>query len=335
MKALRYLLYFAIPVGVAFVTFQILYRTFFVPFDPNGTPHYVQISDDLDFEGICKKLVEAKIIRNTRSLCLYARWKGDLKPIRPGEYELSAAMKPEQILEALESGKVHKRFIMIEPGQSVWTIGEVVEKVGLNTRKEFDHALTDPKLLAAAGISSSSFEGYLAPGEYALTRPISARDIVWAMLERAEKNWTEEYSAKADELRMSRHEVLTLASIIEKTTKVPSEKKLVSSVLHNRLNHGMKLQSDETVIYGLQDFSGTLSEEDRASPSPYNTYMNYGLPPGPITNPTEESIRAALFPDDTSYLFFARDQFGDLVFSETLKEHNAVVGNSKMQNEGP
>ena len=124
---------------------------------------------------------------------------------------------------------------------------------------------------------------------------------------------------------MSVHEVVTLASIIEKETSVPGERDLVSSVNHNRLQKGIKLQSDPTVIYGIKDFDGNITRKHLQTPTLYNTYTNKGLPPGPIASPGRESLRAALYPAKTSYLFFVAKGDGSHQFSTNLRDHNRAV----------
>lgn len=130
---------------------------------------------------------------------------------------------------------------------------------------------------------------------------------------------------QAKKLGLSRHEVVTLASLIEKETGVEAERPLVSAVFHNRLKRNIPLQSDPTVIYGLEDFTGKLRRKDLQNPSPYNTYLIRGLPPGPICNPGLSSLRAALFPARVSYLYFVSKNDGTHFFSETIREHNRAV----------
>ena len=121
------------------------------------------------------------------------------------------------------------------------------------------------------------------------------------------------------------HEIVTLASIIEKETGEASERPVISSVFHNRLEKGMRLESDPTVIYGIEDFDGNITRKDLRTPTPYNTYVIKGLPPGPIANPGKMSLQAALYPADTEYIFFVSKKDSTHKFSKTLKEHNRAV----------
>lgn len=323
---IRYLLYIVTPLIAAFVTYQYLSKLLFQPLDPNNKKEVtIEITPKMTFRQICSMLEEKELLRSGRSLSLYARLRGGKKPITVGEYKLTASMTPKQMLEKLLRGDTYKRQIYIPPGTSIWKIGPIIEEAGLMDEKEFSPMLTNAELLARAGISAASFEGYLAPGEYLLGRPIAPEQVVWKMLEQGEKNWPVRFTEAAEKLRMTRHEVLTLASILENTTNNQDERLMISGVFHNRLKKGMKLQSDQTVIYGIRDFKGTITDEDRESPSPYNTYIHYGLPPGPISNSSVQAIEAALFPQETENLFFSPDGNGSFIFSKTQAEHTQKI----------
>ena len=322
----KFLLIVGVPLVVGLITYRFMHLAFLAPLDSSSKKEVaVEIPPGLTFQQICKLLEDKEVIRYGSTLNIIARLKGVDTKIKTGEYILSPALPPKAILQKLVDGEVFQRAVTIPEGTSIWNIGVELEKVGLTKRDEFDKILTDPKLLAQAGIASSSFEGYLFPDTYHFSRPITARKIAWAMLENGEKHWPPEFSEQAEVLGMSRHEILILASIIEKESSGTDEQHIISSVFHNRLNQGMKLQADPTVIYGIPNFNGTLTKKDLETPHPYNTYTNFGLPPGPIGNPGESSTRAALFPQKTSYLFFVADGTGRHVFSTTLQEHNEAV----------
>jgi len=327
MNALsRIALVILVPLLVAFVTYRFMRSSFLSPLDPNNTEVVlVEVQPDKSFREICTLLEEKGVIRHWWSVEILARLKKNDRNISAGEYEVSASMDPRTVLAKLASGEVFKRKITVREGSSVWEIGTLVDQAGLMSQQEFDNAIADPRLLAEAGIAAPSFEGYMFPETYYFSRPLNARAIIWRMLEEGEVHWPGQYSARADELQLSRHEILTLASIIDKEALNADQQPLISSVFHNRLSQGMKLQSDPTVIYGIPNFKGVLSKEDLQTPTPYNTYMNFGLPPGPIGNPGETSIKAALYPRESTYLFFVSDGVGRHVFSTTLQEHNEAV----------
>jgi UPF0755 protein len=145
------------------------------------------------------------------------------------------------------------------------------------------------------------------------------------MIQRFNSVFSDKWNHRAEQLGLSVHEIVTLASIIEKETGAAAEREIISSVFHNRQQKGMRLDSDPTVIYGIEDFDGNLTRKHLRTATSYNTYTRKGLPPGPIANPGRESIRAALYPADTPYLFFVADSDSTHYFSTTLEEHNHAV----------
>lgn len=323
---IRIVVILAVPVLIAISTYLYLQRAFFSPYDPRAIEKVaVEVAPGRSFSDVSREMADKRVIRHAWSLDLLAQFlKADTK-IKAGEYEVSAALSPREILDKLMSGEVIKRIVMVTPGLSIKDLPTIVEQQGLMKADEFASALRDPGLLARAGISSLSFEGYLWPESYQFSRPLTAWDVIYRMMLEGEKHWPADFSARADELRMSRHEMLTLASIIEKETGSPEEMPVISSVFHNRLKQGMRLQADPTVIYGLENFNGDLTDEDMKNPHPYNTYVNFGLPQGPICNPGEGALRAALYPAETTYLYFVADGTGKHVFSTTYQEHKDAV----------
>ena len=235
-------------------------------------------------------------------------------------------MTPKEVLAKLISGETIKRIVTILPGMTIKEVSHAIAQSGIASEDEIKKALSDPMLLKRWAIPGLSFEGYLYPETYHFSKPITANDILSTTIKEGEKHWSPEFSSRADELHMTRHEVLTLASIIEKETSLEDERSLVSSVFHNRLKQGMKLQSDATVIYGIPNFNGNITKIDLETPTLYNTYTNLGLPPGPIGAPTLNSIRAALYPATSDYLYFVADGNGGHRFSATYREHRENVG---------
>lgn len=326
MKNIRLILFLLIPLFVSIFTFITLRQVFNTPVNPNETETVLfEIQSGKTFRAICKDLEEKKLVNYWWAIEVLARLKRGDAQVKAGEYELNRAMKPQELLKKLLSGEVYQRRVTLKEGQSIWEFGAELEKAGLVTKAEFDAAVVNQELLDRAGIAAKSFEGYLFPETYNFSRPIKPEEIIWRMLEEGEKRWPIEYTDQADNLRMSRHEILTLASIIEKESGVAEEQPIISSVLHNRLKQGMKLQADPTVIYGIPNFNGNLTKQDLETPTPYNTYVNFGLPPGPVGSPSETAVKAALFPQETPYLFFVADRHGRHVFSTTLEEHNEAV----------
>ena len=150
-------------------------------------------------------------------------------------------------------------------------------------------------------------------------------NIISAMVENFKSVFTPEWEKRAEELGFSVHEIITLASIIEKETGAEDERGLISSVFHNRLKRGMRLETDPTVIYGIKNFDGNITRKNLSELTPYNTYKIKGLPPGPIAGPGYESIKAALYPAETDFFFFVSKNDGTHIFSSNFKEHNMAV----------
>ena len=317
------------PLFGILITWIFLRSLFFVAADPAAIQlTRIEIAQGKTLTDIARELKEKGILNSALSLRIIARLKGVDTRITAGEYELSPSMTPKEILQKLASGEVLKRRVTVREGITLWEIGDLLEQAGVVTKSEFTAAATDRVLIEKAGLSAvnaKSFEGYLFPETYFFSRPITAEKVLWTMLEEGEKHWPEEFTNRADELRLTRHDVLTLASIVERETGSAEEMPMVSSVFHNRLKQGMRLQSDPTVIYGIPNFNGNITRADLETPSPYNTYLIVGLPPGPIGNPGEKAVRAALYPAETAFLYFVSNNQGSHIFSTNLKDHNDAV----------
>ena len=324
----RLALILAIPAIAAGATYWFVKTSFLEAVNPADTRKVlVEISSQQPIKQVFKDMERRGLVRRWWSLVVLSWVKRQDTQIRAGEYEISPSMTPQKILLKLVSGETFKRKVTVKEGASMWEIGPLLETAGIIERKKFDQAVVDMNLVRSAGLpqAATSFEGYLFPETYIYSRPIDVRAVIWRMLEEGEKRWKPEYTDQAAKLALDRHKILTLASIIEKESGNVEEQPLISSVFHNRLQQGMKLQSDPTVIYAIPDFNGNLTRADLLLDSPYNTYVNYGLPPGPIGNPGERAIEAALNPAESRYLYFVADGTGRHVFSTTLDEHNENV----------
>jgi len=247
------------------------------------------------------------------------------RKIHPGEYELNAAMPPAEILAKLLAGRVVLHSVTIPEGYTISQIADVLAEYRITEKAEFVQLASDKVFMKTLGISAESLEGYLFPDTYRFARPTSGKEVIKTMIDQLGQVMTEEWQARARDLHMTLHEVLTLASVIEKETGAGDERPHISSVFHNRLKKKIPLQSDPTVIYGLPNYDGNLHKKDLSHPSPYNTYRWAGLPPGPIASPGADSIRAALYPAPTPDLYFVSKNDGTHHFSATLVEHNKAV----------
>jgi UPF0755 protein len=272
-----------------------------------------------------RKLREQNAITSERLFILWARLRGVDKRIHQGLYRIEAGMTPNEILERLVTGRGLFHTVTIPEGLTVIDIAELLAQLGIADRDTFLAEAANPELLHALGLGERGIEGYLFPSTYNFIPKTPEKDIIMTMAEQFRRVSQPLLAQRDDNLALSPHEIITLASMIEKESGVESERPLVSAVFHNRLKRQMPMQSDPTVIYGLKDFNGNLTRKDLRAPSPYNTYRIPALPPGPICNPGLSSIKAALNPADVSYLYFVSKNDGTHVFSHTLEEHNRAV----------
>jgi UPF0755 protein len=272
-----------------------------------------------------ERLHKMGIINNLNEFKLFAYLKGYEKSIKAGEYILSSAMTPEEILEIVVNGKVRLHRLTIPEGYNLRQIARIVAEAGFGTEADFLRAATDADLVHTKGIDAETFEGYLFPDTYYFPKDARHEDIISTMIKRFWSIFKPEWKNRAEILGFSIHQVVTFASIIEKETGAAFERPIISSVFHNRLKRRMRLQSDPTVIYGIKDFDGNLTRKHLAQKTPYNTYRINGLPPGPIANAGIKAIEAALYPADTKFLYFVSKKDTTHKFSANIRDHiNAV-----------
>lgn len=287
------------------------------------------ITEGKNLNLVAKELESKKLLRNWWSLTLLDKINEKESTVYKGEFLLSPSQTPKELLATIsDESKINYKIIALLEGATVAEIEKLIASSGIVTLNEIHIALNDTLLLEKLSINSYSFEGYLFPETYKFTKPINASDIVSRMVKEGENKIKEElpgWKERASELGFKPEKIITLASIIEKETGVAKERATISSVFHNRLKIGMPLQSDPTVIYGIKDFNGNLTKKDLQNPSPFNTYLNLDLPPTPIASPGLEAIRAALYPEDTEYLYFVAKGDGTHQFSKSYKEHSDAV----------
>jgi UPF0755 protein len=275
--------------------------------------------------AVARSLEAAGLVRDARAVYWLARYRGVAGKLRAGEYRISAAMTPGDILEHLSEGRVATWAVVLPEGFTAHQIAERLEARDLSTAAAFSEAVHDTELTRELGIPAASLEGYLYPETYRLPRGLTARQIARVMVRQFREAWAE-IEPLASERGIEMHDVVTLASIVEKETGAPEERPLIASVFANRLERGMRLESDPTVIYGIPDFDGNLRRRDLENAgNRYNTYRHRGLPPGPIASPGLASLRAVLEPAESDYLYFVSRNDGTHLFSRTYREHvNAV-----------
>jgi UPF0755 protein len=311
--------------ALCFWAFHELERYASTPADAGAGIATFVIPSGQGVSGISRRLGDEGIIRKPLVFRIFSRLNRFDTQIKAGEYRLSAAMSPADILQKMVRGDVVLYRLTIPEGYTMQQIAGLVEEGGITGRGAFMDALWDRKLMGRLGIEAGSFEGYLFPDTYFFPKNTTAESMISTLVSRFRSVMTPRRLERAQAIGFSVHQVVTLAAMIEKETGAAEERPVISSVFHNRLARGMRLESDPTVIYGIQGFDGNITRKHLAEQTPYNTYRIKGLPAGPIANPGEASIEAALFPADTDYLYFVAKKNGTHQFSTNFADHNRAV----------
>jgi UPF0755 protein len=293
------------------------------PILPPGGASVVVREGDRTAE-IARRLESAEIVRSALLFRVWARLTGRDRAMQPGIYRFATAGDMGSVLQTLAAG-IEPIEVTIPEGRTVREIAAVLAARGLGSAESFHCFASDPEFLLAAGVPGPQLEGYLFPDTYRFAPDMGPGEMLEAMVRRFHERFDADRHHRAAGRHLSVNQVVTLASIIEKETGKPGERPVIAAVFTNRLRLGMPLQSDPTVIYAIPDFNGDLTRADLARPSPYNTYVTGGLPPGPIANPGLAAIDAALAPADSPALYFVSRNDGSHEFSATLSEHNRAV----------
>ena len=293
--------------------------------NPNSDPVRFVVVEGWSFYRTSLELERKGLIKDSRLLKIFAKLNKDKTSIKAGEYWLTGKMTPLDILNKLYAGDVITYSITFPEGLTIKEMGRKWEAEGFGKAEDFLNAIDRYRDLDIS-IPTTGWEGYLFPDTYIFTRNFSEEKLIQTMITEMKQVIRPEWLASAEKQGLNLHQLVTLASLIEKETGIASERSLVSSVFHNRLVKGMLLQCDPTVIYALGDqYQGTLLKTHLTLNHLYNTYVYSGLPPGPIAAPGKDSLEAACYPADTRFLYFVADSRGGHIFSETLTEHNRAV----------
>ena len=290
------------------------------------------------FHAVTQRLKEAGLISSARGFLLYARLTKMDQATKVGEYSLFKNLKPRDILERLASGKSRLRKFTIPEGLNIYEIANKFESEGFGNSKNFLDLCFDKefikKILGEGDFIS--LEGYLLPETYSLTKYTDAAVLIETAVGLFKDNF-QKLQSKYKSIELKPHEIVTLASIIEKETGNPEERPLIGSVFYNRLKKNMLLQTDPTVIYGIADETGSIitniRKDDLRRVTRFNTYTNKGLPPGPIANPGLKALEAAMNPALSKMLFFVSRKDGSHYFSETYSEHRKAVEKFQLSKE--
>lgn len=285
---------------------------------------------------IASILKENDLIKNERTFKMLSKNLEADSKMKAGDYKFSRNLSSEKIIDKLVSGEVfiETNTFTIPEGYNNQQIIETLVAEGLIERQAFETQLKEGtfeyKFMENVD-RTYNLEGFLFPDTYVVKKDASEHDIINVMLRRFNDVFLEKYYSRMEELNMDINKTVTLASIIEKEAVVDRERELVSSVFYNRLDINMKLESCATVQYTMDEIKAVLSFADIAVDTPYNTYKYSGLTPAPIASPGEKSIVAALYPDDTNFLYFCASNLGDgsQYFSKTYREHQTAIKKSK------
>jgi UPF0755 protein len=277
---------------------------------------------------IFQRLEKVGVVRDARLAEIYYRLYRSGSPLQAGEYLFNRPMPIDEIINRMARGEVVQYPIVVPEGLTAEETFELFWGKGIGGPEAFRRALADTELLPGLTSGVTDLEGFLFPETYVVTRSTSARKIVDQMIGEFRKNFTPEMREKARELGFTPRQAVTLASIIEKESAIKSEGALIAAVYTNRLKKRMRLQADPTVTYAMKrdgQWTGLLRRADYTYDSPYNTYTNDGLPPGPICNPGLAALEAAVSPAKVDYLYFVADTTGGHKFTRTYEEHLEAI----------
>jgi UPF0755 protein len=291
--------------------------------DRSGTVRVV-IPSGSSFRAATDTLQRAGLVRVPILFRAYAKLRGADRRIHAGTYVLPREIGWGDIIAALRDGRGLVRSMTIPEGFALRQIVPLMASRLDVPPDSVEAAVRDTALLRALDIPTPTLEGYLFPDTYAFPEGTSARAAVRVMVQQFERVWRPAWTLRVDSIPLSRHDVLTLASIVEREARLPQERPVISAVYHNRLRIGMRLQADPTVQYALPQHQSRLLYRHLEVESPYNTYRNAGLPPGPIGSPGRAAIEAALYPADVPYLYFVAFPDGHHEFRRDLAGHEVA-----------
>lgn len=308
-------------IALILILAQIYYAIFMWTF--KGPDLIFEIKPGDGFSSINYQLHKNKVIYSSRLFHQYAKYNNKLTSFKSGQYEIKSNVTMIEVLQLLTSGKSVTQRITIPEGKNLFEIAQILENAGITSKADFVKLAKDEIFVRSLGIPASRIEGYLYPETYNFTANSKAQYVIESMVN--------VFKAKTADIdfsnsKYSKHEVITLASVVEKETGAKFERPIIAGVFLNRLVKKMRLQSDPTTIYGIyENYNGNLRKKDLQDPTPYNTYKISGIPVGPISNPGIESINAVLSPENHKFLYFVSKNDGTHIFSETYKDHNNAV----------
>jgi UPF0755 protein len=320
-RYVRWLIAFAV-VPLAGITYWFFFST-----GPATEPITMEIRPGTSFSSFASRLDSAGITKYPSLLRIAARVGGIDSRLHVGLYMLSPEDSPCEILTKLSRHEqIYMRFTVVEGAALRDCIPEISASLNVAEDSLWQVARSADQL-ARLGLQTETIEGYVFPETYTVPWGVDAAGVLKVAMDQSDTVWRRVSAGYSG--RLSRHEATTLASLIEAEAQEGSERGTISSVFHNRLRRKMKLQCDPTIIFAMGGLDRPLLRKDWEYDSPYNTYRVFGLPPGPIGSPGEASLRAALYPDTTGYLYFMAQGDGTHTFTKTLREHEAAYQEAK------
>jgi UPF0755 protein len=298
---------------------------------PHTAYRMVTVSDKDTLREVGQQLQDKEMIGSVEAFVMWARIFGHDKKIKSGEYGVAVGTTLHGLFEILRSGKSLGHRLIVPEGTNFYEIGAKLEASALCKKEDFVALVRNKKFIKTLLPEDiSSLEGYLFPDTYFFTKIDGCKTIARRLVLR----FLDKYKAVGTLPGWTRHQIVTLASIIEKETGAGFERPQISSVFHNRLQKKMRLQTDPTVMYARLLKTGTyqmnITKADLLTDHPYNTYKRFGLPPGPISNPGIEALMAAVQPANTDYLYFVSKNDGTHVFSKNYKDHTTAVASFQL-----
>ena len=292
----------------------------------------VEIAPQAGATEIAERLAETGAVRSAWAFIAVSAAYGDLRRLKPGEYEFPKGASTLTVARMVGSGRVRQHPVLQPEGATVAELARALETARLARAEDVLRVARDQAFLALHGIEAPSLEGYVFPDTYQFVRGMRAEDILGRMVQRMRTKLTPEVIARVKARGLTVHQMLTLASIIEREAAVPEERKLIAAVFWNRLQIDMPLQADPTVQYAVGKERRALTRTDLQTDHPFNTYRRVGLPPGPIASPGLGAIEAALDPAPVKYLYFVAVSADGRRhhFSTTVEEHNAAVARYRL-----
>jgi UPF0755 protein len=293
-----------------------------------GDEIFIPVTAGEPSRAIARSLQDSGVIKDAGLFLVLLKLRGKAGGLQAGEYRFTEPASLLEVMDRLVAGDVYYRSVTIPEGLTLWETADLLSQRGLGDGAALRAAFGRGALVASLDPRAGDLEGYLFPETYRFVRNPTPDEVAAALVDRFVSVFDDRRRRRAQELGLGVREVVTLASVVEKETGLENERPLIASVFWNRLKRRMPLQSDPTIIYDLKRrgvFDGDIRRRDLKLDSPYNTYRQAGLPPGPIASPGTGAIDAVLHPAESDHLYFVSRNDGSHQFSNTLPEHNAAV----------